>query len=164
MVLTEQIGIQELDKESMPTTTMSGISWDNVYCWQIPQAEVEANWEKVKPFLLEWVMGSEGEMGIADIKDLAQKGLFQIFIVQTLEDISLVFFTEFVQYPRMKALRLVGCCGQKVLLANKFLDSFKVWASMNGATVLESLATQDSICITKRMGFKPTYTVMRMPL
>jgi hypothetical protein len=163
-VLTEQIGIQELEKGSTPSTVMSGISWDNVYCWQVPQNELEKHWFKVEPFLLVWVNASAGEMSLADIKGLALQGLFQVFIVQTVEDISLVFFTEFVQYPQLKALRLIGCSGQKVLLANKFLDSFKVWASQNGATVLESLATQDSICITKRMGFTPQYTVMRMPL
>jgi hypothetical protein len=148
----------------MSITTARGINFSNVECWCFTKEQAHDYWGLVSPFLARWIDATHGELNVDDVYRMACEGLMQIFVFHAAGDIALVAVTEFVQYPRMKVLRIVGMAGAKPILAQKFMPQVESWAMENGAQALETFATPETVKLDMRLGMKPLYTLMRKPL
>jgi hypothetical protein len=145
----------------MSTTVAHGTSLDSLKCYQVqPQflGEIE---EEVFPLLQAWERITDGELSAEDVVELTLRGDMQMFVVHTSAAIKLVYFTELVQYPLMKVLRLVGIAGERALGTLKFLPALECWAKANGATAIEGFFTDEAVAYGARMGLRPMYTLMR---
>lgn len=135
-----------------------------VECYQLTAETIDGYWHLVEPFVQKWETAANGELGASDVLAAMQKGFMQMFCIHSAGDIKLVVITEFVQYPRMKVLRMVGMAGEKPLLAFKFQNYFENWARQNGAEALETFATPRTVKFDQKIGMKPVYTLMRKSL
>ena len=152
----------------MRTIAQLGTSSDEpmlseVECFQIT-GEIDAAWPDVEPLVEKWIKAGYGEIAAEDIKDFVRSGHMQMFCIHKNFSIKLIAITEFVQYPRMKVLRIVAFAGEKPLLAFKFQPALECWARANGAEFIETFATPETVKLDMRVGMKPLYTLMRMPL
>jgi hypothetical protein len=153
----------------MPITQAHGICSDDVKyadvgCFQIVGEQISERWDEVKPFVDKWISIGYGEFATEDIYRLIHSGIFQLFCIHRNDEIVLIVITEFVQYPRMKVLRIMAISGRKPLLAFKFQPALECWARANGAEALETFATPKTIKLDERIGMKAVCTLMRMSL
>lgn len=148
----------------MSTTMASGINFSNVECWALTPQQAHDYWGVVAPFLARWTASAHGELNTDDIYKFTQSGLMQLWVFHAAGDIALVAVTEFVQYPRMKVMRILGMAGEKPILARKFMPQVELWAIENGAQAMETFATPETVKLDMRLGMEPLYTLMRKPL
>lgn len=142
----------------------SSVKWEEVECFQVTGEATLTYWEQFSHLVEKWVQATMGELTAEDVFTRLGEGLMQAFCIHTAGDIRLVVITEFVQYPQMKTLRIVGMAGEHASLGFKFFPAVEVWARENGATAIESLATPKMVKYEEHLGFKQTYTLMRKAL
>lgn len=138
-----------------------GINFKNAEAIQIAPEHLDSYWGEVAPLLNKLLDSCSGEFDLESFYNLIKSGGFSLLAFHAAGDIRLVALMEFVQYPKKKVLRFVGCAGENPAVAYKFLPAVEVWARENGATELESLVLPEAEKYAERMGFKSTYKLMR---
>lgn len=144
--------------------TNSKLTWSNSKCVQLTTGEVLQHWAAVKPFLDRWVASCHGELTTESIFNSALAGLMHVFIFTAEGDIKLVAVTEFVQYAKKKALRLVAVVGENARVTLKFMPAIEQWAVANGADCLEAWAAPHAEKYVEKLGLTPVYKLMRKSL
>lgn len=161
MAQMEQTGTQEVGKESIATTTESGInSKDRTFVQVLPEQMAFVQgfaWE----CFFKMASVTHGELAPEDYWERIQKDLMQFFVLSEKGTPRLGVVTEFVQYPRFKMLRIVGIAGKDPIKAKRFWDNFCWWAEQNGAIGVETFATPETVKLDERLGLKPYVTLMR---
>ena len=94
---------------------------------------------------------------IDDIKELIEKGQFQLFPHNNQQS---CFITELVVYPRTKALNLIFCAGRFEDLA-EMLPSIERWGKYLGAEKLYGGGRKGWIKKTSKLGFKPEFIISK---
>lgn len=69
--------------------------------------------EKLRPYFEKMAAGSEGKFESQDIQAAVIKGRFQLWLVLEGDAILCVVLTEIVDYPRRRAMRLIGIVGHR---------------------------------------------------
>lgn len=84
----------------------------------IPNTEVARVWSEVEPHLKRAVARSRGRFEIVDLLEHCVTGVQQLWIVMDdrTENLDIVasFTTEFLNYPRVRALNCVFCGGYQI--------------------------------------------------
>lgn len=144
--------------------TSSKFTFACAECMFITGHTVDSYWPEVGPLLQRFTDSGNGELAVMDILKFVQEEKMQLFCMHTGGDIRLVAITEFIQYPQMKVLRIVGWVGENPLIAFKFMPGIEDWAKANGADFIETFATERMHKFAQRMGGKDVYTLMRKAL
>lgn len=141
-----------------------GINYKDAEALHVLPEHLDEHWEVIKPIVEKWLPSCNGEFDIDDVYAMLKDKRFALLAFHTHGDIRLVALMEFVQYPKKRVLRFVGFAGENPIVAFKFLPAVEAWALRNHATELESLVSDDAVKYVARMGFAPTYTMMRKVL
>ena len=122
------------------------------------------NWSTLKPFIERWVGRGDTGFWVEDVETRLLIGTVTAFVFGVGEDIELVVLTEFINYPRKKALRYFAMIGTWKMSMFRFQKDIEGWAKENGAQEVEALNSPETVCIHKRMGFKPVFTLLKKEL
>lgn len=153
-----------MGKESTHTTAGHGTNSGDAFAFQVQPDQVDWFWPQILPLIEKWIPCADGAYTADDIRSYAKFGVIQLFIFHTHEEIKLVCMTEIVQYPRIRAVRLIGMTGSRPRIILQFLPAFEQWAKANGAVRLESLVERRVERLMGRIGLAPRYTFMTKSL
>lgn len=130
-------------------------------------------WPLAQPLLSRCVKEAmHGEMGVDDIKAMAQSGRAFIFVLTNDKsgtnpnrEVRLALAVEVVQYPRLPALNVLALGGTELAMFHrKFWKQFCGWAYMNGVRAVDGWVGPGMQKMLSRFGFKQVYAHMRLEL
>lgn len=95
---------------------------------------------RVRPHLEKMATSSNGRFLASDILTAVAAGRMQMWLVVRGPDLLCVTITEIHQYPRRRAMRLIGLVGHRVKTWLHLLDAMEVSARENfGCDLMEAL-------------------------
>ncbi len=118
------------------------------------EIEFKEAWLKAKP-LLEKAIKHQKEYTIDDIHDKISQGIFLLWPGK-----QSVMITEFIDFPRLRAMNLLFCGGDYEELAS-MLPSLEAFAKNAGATKLFGGGRKGWLRKIKHLGFKPEYIISK---
>ena len=127
-------------------------------------------WPQVEELLTPVVEEAmHGEMSTMDIYERVKAGQMVCLVVKDdtgeVPDVALALVLEVTVFPAKTLLNIVAVGGcQLDLLQSRFWRHVCSWAFMNGAREMQAMVSPAMARVNSRYGFKPVYTVMRMPL
>lgn len=95
--------------------------------------------ERVYPHIVRMAAGSGGRFFATDIASLIAVGRFHLWLAIDGTDIACTMVTEFIYYPRMKALRIVGLVGHRPRRWLHLLHQVEQCAHNEGCSKIECL-------------------------
>jgi len=103
-----------------------------------------------------------GEFTIDDLLQLARDGRAYIGISYAPE---ICVAIEFKHYPQTVSINIMAIGGAGLeQLSDMWLDKFKKWALLAGASTIEASCSKAMVRILKRIGFTNEYEVVRLKI
>ena len=106
---------------------------------QLDPADLGRWIERILPHLAKMAEGSGGRFMPADIATAILRSEMQGWIIMEGALIVCLFVTEFVTYPRLRALRFVGCVGKNWQDWVHFREDVESWGRGHGCTMAEAM-------------------------
>lgn len=105
---------------------------------------------------------ARGEFTVQDIERLTAEGKAITAVAELDGKAVMAMAFEFVSYPQTVAVNIMALGGQGLDgIANEFWASFKEWAKLAGATVIEASCSDAMARMLGRIGFESVYRVVR---
>lgn len=124
-----------------------------------------ALWPTVAELVQPALDKSQGELVLADFPAGFLSGQFQLFLGYTDGKITGCMITEFVEYPQVKAVRVVIAAGAGFKnFMKQFMGYLKNWAKQNQASFIEAWTPPAMTRYHRRFGAKKVYDIIRFSL
>ena len=133
---TDQIGIQEMEKESTGTE-QAGPNYKGLF---VPPEMVPQVWAYILPHIEAAAVHCEGELEPEDFYPDLVSGEMQLWLVLKGTEVAATVITQIIPYPRKKILRIL-CLGGKQMRDWYFLfDQIENYAILEGCVAIEAWA------------------------
>jgi hypothetical protein len=118
-------------------------------------------WPAVAPMLAQAVEKNQGEGDLSQLRAQIAYGGAELLVWSVDDEVRGAVTVEFKQYPNYRAAHIAYMGGEHHA---EYLDEFKAWARVQGASVLECLCGASHERLFHRYGWQTTYTMMRQSL
>lgn len=125
--------------------------------------ELLARFRELEELLSPAFQHTAGEITCRDALVLASEGKCWVFVGEINGIINVTVIVEFIQYPRMKILNVLGYAG----CARKFywaIEQLDLWALYNGAVEVWGYGSAGAERLARKHGFEHAYQVYRKKL
>lgn len=128
------------------------------------QRLITEHWAAVAHVLQPVLVAARGEFTIEDLEELCRDGRALAGLV--IEDGAplMAMVWEFRHYPRKTTLNVIALAGRDLeRVASTFWPTFMRWAEESGATEIEARTRPAMSRKLRKLGFSPTYEMVRCP-
>ena len=124
---------------------------------------LEQKFHLAKPLLQPVIdQAARGEFTLDDIERMTAEGKVITAVAEDGDKAVMAMAFEFVHYPQALAVNVMALGGHGLDgIASEFWDSFKAWAKLAGATVIEASCSDAMARMLGRIGFESVYRVVR---
>lgn len=104
---------------------------------------------------------SHGEFTVKDLLLLFSKNELQVWAAVTSDKIVGLASTQVIEYPQVKALRVVTVSGANIEdWVGQLIETFEMFCREQGLSRIEAVGRRGFVRLLKPFGFKEAYTVV----
>lgn len=108
---------------------------------------------------------ARGEFTVDDLERMTAEGSVITAVAEDDGEAVMAMAFEFVHYPQTLSINIMALGGHGFeVFASEFWETFKEWAKMAGATVIEASCSDAMARMLGRIGFENAYRVVRVEL
>lgn len=123
--------------------------------------KIEEIWEHIRDEIQRALDHACGEEELQDVKIKLENGIYGLLLVFIENILRGVITVQFMDYPQIRALRVVTISGYDYIKWQKPLDDFLTeWAREQGMQRIECMVRDGQIRALKPLGYKKRYTFL----
>lgn len=127
----------------------------------IPAALVDRFWKYAEPYVKRALDHTSGEVSAANLKEYAQNGFVQLWLVSEGEKVVAAITTEIILYPQRKHLRIITLAGSNAPEWTADVDTIMDdWARVSGCVAIEAFVRKGYVPVLSKYGYKFKHSVI----
>jgi hypothetical protein len=131
----------------------------------VPLEHLDALWGQVEPYMEKAAKYTYGRYTVGDIYDSIKEHGYQLWVAYEDKTILGAVATQFITYPKRKALSLVFCGGKNLLIwKDPMLALLQRYAKDMNCDCLESTARKGWAKIFEADGYTQSWVAFELPI